>query len=179
MNNLYSSNLSINYGQFYITPDEENFDEDAWDTDEAFKDQKNGICGASVKGHLFFITGIQDGTISVDIQLCDKAPPIDDSYGEIVEVSLEVASQGVFLTEWGSENTHKLDIPNGKYAVRYSIDGMDKDYDDEIEDENQYESPVPGQRHLIQLWIDEPAEDIVVKVSTEHAKYWHKEWGAG
>lgn len=178
MQNLYNSALGVEYGQFYIIPDEDNFDVDAWDPDSAFENQQNGLCGAAVNGHVFFVTGIQNGTISVDVQLCEACPELDESYEEITEVSLTVNTLPVFLSEWGSEETHQLDLAEGSYRLRYSIDGMNKDYDDEVEGEEYWKSPLPGQRHLIQLWACEPGADQILKQTTSVAKYWHKQWGA-
>ena len=57
---------------------------------------------------------------------------------------------------------------------------MDKDYDDENQDESDeyWEKPVPGQKHLIQIWSGGGAGDVVIKHTTENARYWHREWGS-
>lgn len=173
---LYSGILGIEYGQFYIISNETQFD---GDMDEAFKNQENGLCGASVPGFVWFTTGIQNGKISVDIQLCQSRPRQDDSYQEIVEVSLNVGTSPIFLAEWGSERAQQLELPEGNYRLRYSIDGMNIDYDDEAQESNDeyWNSPLRGQRYLIQLWIAASSRDIIVQQTTDSAKYWHKELG--
>lgn len=171
---LYSGNLGIDYGQFYIdiAGDEES-DDDYLDPESAFKGQENGICGASQNGKVFLITGIQAGVISIAIVLHAEEPPVDESFEEIVEVSFQRGSASVSLCEWGHEKTHGLDLPPGNYRIRYYIDGMGKDY----EDDGDWEAPVPGQRHLIQIWSSDPKKDKVVKHTSETASYWHREWG--
>jgi len=169
---LYLGKLGIEYGQFYFdSPDDE---DDYPELEEAFTDQKNGICGAATPGKVFFITGIQNGTISVLIELFSICPPVDDEYDEVVEVAFfNNGSAPIHLCQWGHEWTRKLDLPKGHYRIRYSIQGMDKDYD---EDDN-WDAPIPGQRHMIQLWPQDQQEDEVVKLTSEMAKYWHEEQG--
>ncbi len=170
---LYSGNLGIEYGQFYIDvaePDEDDY----LNPDEAFEKQENGICGSAQSGKIFFVTGIQNGTIVIDVELHSSAPPFDQSFEEIVEVPFQRGKTPVSLCEWACEETHALDLPSGNYRVRYCIDGMGKDY----EDDGDWEAPVPNQRHLIQIWNATEAKDKVVKCTSETAAYWHKEWGS-
>lgn len=174
---LYSGNIGIDYGQFYIDialDDEDEDDDNYLDPEEAFDGQKNGICGAAQAGKLFFVTGIQGGVIAIDVEFHRGEPAIDDSYSEIVEVSFRRGETPVSLCEWGHEQTHRLDLPEGELRVRYCIDGMDKDYDEEAD----YEAPIPGQRHLVQIWKSEPEADSIVKHTSDNAAYWHREWGS-
>ena len=174
---LFSGNIGIEYGQFYIDvalEDEEEGDDDYLDPDGAFAGQKNGICGAAQAGKLFFVTGIQDGVASIDVELHVDKPAIDESFSEIVEVSFHRGKKPVSLCEWGHEQTHHLELPEGHYRVRYCIDGMDKDY----EQNGDYEAPVPGQRHRVQFWRSAPEADSIFKHTSETAAYWHREWGS-
>ena len=176
MKTLYSGNLGIYYGQFYFDiadededEDEEKEDEEYIDLDLAFKNHENGICGSAQAGKLFFVVGIQDGTISIAVELHQSKPPVDDSFDEIVEVSFQRGNTPVSLCEWGNEGTHKLDLPPGSYRVRYYIDGMDKDY----ENDEDGDAPIPDQRHLIQIWSCVPEQDKIIKHTSETAAYWH------
>jgi len=175
---MFKGTLGIDYGQFYITLSS---DEDVdMDPDASFEGQENGICGAKLDDMIYFVTGIQSGSIEIDVDLHESAPVIDETYGEIIEVSFNRSKKALSLCEWGWEKEHALDIPEGIYRLRYSIDGMDKDHSNEAieEDEDLWESPVPGQRHLIQIWPDENAKDKVIKQTSEKAKYWHIEQGS-
>lgn len=178
MNPLFSGSLAIEYGQFYISIDGDEIED--LDAAESFNNQENGLCGAAKKELIFFVTGIQNGVISVDVDLYDTPPNIDDSFDEIVEVSVVRGEKPLLLSEWAWEESHELQLPKGNYRLRYCIAGMDKEYDDESEEDNHeyWESPLPGQRHLIQMWPSEKADDKVLKQTTENASYWHSEWGS-
>ena len=171
---LFSGQLNIYYGQFYFDmADEDNIDEDMLLPETAFNGQENGICGAVQKGKLFFVTGISDGIININVDLHMPEPPVDETYGEVVEVPFQRGEEPVALCEWAAEATHNLDLPAGNFRVRYCIDGMDKDYDEA----SDFDAPLPGQRHLIQIWSSEAKPDKVVKQSSDMAAYWHKQWG--
>lgn len=182
MKKLFGGNLAIEYGQFYIdvaASDEDEFDEDHLEPDSAFDGQENGLCGASQSGKLFFVTGIQNGVIKIDCEFHDSEPSLEESYGEAVEVSFEVGDKSVSLCEWGHEETHLLALNKGQYRVRYLIQGMDKDYDDENsdDDDSYWELPLEGQAHLVQIWKAENKNDAILRQTTENALYWHREWG--
>lgn len=176
-NVLFSGVIGIDYGQFYIdNPEFEIGEEDDYlEPDGAFEGQKNGICGSSQAGKIFFVVGPQSGMISIDIELSGAEPDVNQEYDEIVEVGFERGTKPIALCEWGCEETYPLEIPSGKYSVRYSIQGMDRDYGDE----DEIDAPIKGQKHLIQIWPSENPKEGIIKVSTETASYWHKEWGGG
>ncbi len=173
---LYSGNIAIEYGQFYIdVPDSDDEDEDDYlDPEGAFEGQENGICGAAQTGKLFFVTGIQNGTASIKIELYPSEPSVDQIYDEIVEVSYKRGKTSVALCEWACEETYPLELPEGDYRVRYCIVAMGNDYDDD----GDWEAPVPGQKHLIQIWPAEKPTDKIIKNTSDTASYWHKEWGS-
>lgn len=172
---LFSGVIGIDYGQFYIDSPEIEIEDEYLEPDGAFEGQENGLCGSSQPGKLFFVVGPQSGKIEIDIELCDSGPETDEVYDEIVEVGFDRGGNPIALCEWGCEETYPLEIPSGKYTVRYSIQGMDKDYDDD----SDWERPVEGQKHLIQLWPNPNPKEGIVKVTTDTASYWHKEWGKG
>lgn len=169
---LFSGNIGIEYGQFYIDIPE--LDEDDFlDPDGAFENQSNGICGASQSGKIFFVVGPQAGIASIEVDLCESEPEIDETYEEIVEVPFSRGTNEVALCEWGGGETYELEIPQGEYIVRYSILGMGLDYGDD----SDWDAPVEGQKHLIQIWPSKQGQEKIVKVTSETATYWHKEWG--
>lgn len=180
MNKLFNGNLNIEYGQFYFDVADNDVDlDDELLPDTAFEGQRNGLCGAAQQGKLFFVTGIQNGVISLDCELHEQEPEVNDEYQEIVEVSLVVGDEPISLCEWAHEETHKLNLSSGNYRVRYLIQGFDKDYDDEERDDDSYwESPLEGQSHRIQIWRGDVEQDRLVKHTTENARYWHEEWGS-
>ncbi len=169
---LYSGTLGIEYGQFYVDIDDDDF-EDYLEPEAAFEHQNNGICGAAQTGKLFLVAGTQDGVIEIEVKLHSSEPTVDDTYEEIVEVSIEIGKKQLMLCEWGNETTHNLNINPGTYNVRYSIIGMEKEYNDD----SDWESPIPGQRYYLQFWPGQKQKDVIKKCTSETAKYWHKEWG--
>ncbi len=173
---LFSGNIGIEYGQFYIDiPEpEEDDEEDYLDPDGAFENQQNGICGAAQTGKILFVVGPQAGVAAISVELSKSEPMLDQTYDEIVEVAFSRGSSEVAVCEWGGGETYPLDIPEGDYVVRYSILGMGRDYDED----SDWDAPVEGQKHLIQLWPSNQAQEKIVKVTSEIASYWHKEWGS-
>lgn len=171
-NKLYSGTINVDYGQFYIDYDYDE-DDEGLIPPEVFDGQENGLCGSAFQGRLFFVVGPQFGAINIEVQLFSEEPPLDHSFEEIVEVSTEI-SKKVMLCEWGFEDTYPLNIPIDTYRVRYSIVGMDKEYD---ENEEEFEIPIAGQKYRIQFWPCATRKDKVIKVSSKNAAYWHSEWG--
>jgi hypothetical protein len=172
---LFSGNINIEYGQFYIdAPDFDDDEEDYLEPESAFEGQENGICGVAQEGKMFFVVGPQNGIAEIKINLYSSEPEIDESYEEIVQVPFKRLSKEVSLCEWGCEETYSLDIPEGSYQVRYSIIGMSKDYSDD----SDWDAPIQGQKHFVQIWPSEAANEKVIKVTSESAAYWHKEWGS-
>ena len=137
--------------------------------DIAFENQENGLCGAGQKEKLFLIAGIQNGTIQIDVKFHDSRPDIDESFEDIVECNFTVGKYPIFLCEWGHENIYALNLPLSNYIVRYNISGMDLDYDEE----EDYEKPIPEQKHLLQFWKANSIDDKIIKTTSKVAKYWH------
>lgn len=168
---LYSGQLSVDYGQFYVDLIEEPDEDDYLTMDEAFHNQTNGLCGAAQEGKLFLVAGPQTGTIQVEVLLHSSTPPLMEDFEDVVECSLRIPATQVGLCSWAHEEAHKLDLPSGDYRVRYSIAGMDKDY---AEDDEDVDAPIPGQKYLLQLWPCSLGKDKVMKVGSKTANYWHR-----
>ena len=174
---LFSGNLNIDFGQFYIDVlvDDEDDSADYLEMESAFEDQKNGLCGACHDGKLYFVVGPQSGVIDLTIELHDKEPVLNDSCEDIVECFLSAKKNNLHLCEWGHENTYKLGLPAGDYIVRYSIQALDKDYGHEDEGDR----PVAGQKYFVQFWPGSVSEDKIVRSQTKTGQYWHSEMGVG
>lgn len=169
---LFSGNIAVEYGQFYF--DNSSFDdEDFLDPSEAFDGQENGICGAAQIGKLFFVAGVHNGTAAIQIERHLQEPALEEAYDEVVEASFQKAKEEIALCEWACENVYPLALPVGEYRIRYSVDGMGYEYGEE----DDWDEPVPGQKHLIQIWPAKKAGDKIVKTTSDIAAYWHKEWG--
>ena len=170
---LFSGILGIDYHQFYIDVDDDDDSEDYLSVENAFSEHTNGLCGSACSGKLFFTAGPDVGAIAIEIRLHGSPPTLDSNYTEIVEVPFTNSEAPVFLCEWAHEETHALDLPPGDYRVRYSIEGFDKDYDDVEEDDDEELKPIPGQKYLVQFWLQSHQPDEIIKKTSESAAYWH------
>ena len=174
MKNLYIGTLRINYGQYYINPIDGEWD---CDIEKAFEGQVNGMCGASNADSILLLTGIEVGTISIEFNLHDSLPKLDDTYEDVVEVSFTRGERPICLSDWDNVGVNRLDIPSGSYRLRYSADGLDNDYKDSIENEKFWKSPVPGQRHLIEIWRSAMEPDSIRRQNSKTAEHLHAAWG--
>jgi hypothetical protein len=154
----------VAYGQIYV----ESSDFYA-DLGECFGGQQNGLCGAAIPGKLFLITGLHTGKVGFSVDLYDEAPPIDDSWEEIVEASFKLEGDEVALVGWGGEGRWPLELQPIDYRVRYCGWGMDAGHQagPPMDDEP------PVDRYLLQFWPARPEPDQVVKQTSAQSAYWH------
>lgn len=169
MTTLFSGLINVQYGQFYLEA-RTRFD---GDMARCFKGQTNGLLGAHVSGFLFAITGLHTGLVGVTVLLEDAEPSVDDSWDEIVEVSLRVSGREAVMVEWASDNPIPLAVMAGPYRVRYSARNMG-----EAAEADTNEGPEPIDTYRIALWPAALAPDLVIKQSSETASYWH-DWARG
>ncbi|WMS88767.1 hypothetical protein [Pleionea litopenaei] len=181
---LFSGNISLYFGQFYIDEPEQSEeklpedsdvqDDDLYlDIDSAFESQNNGLCGACHQGKLFFIAGPQDGTAQVMVEVLDEEPPIFEQAEDVVECSFRAMSDQLHLCEWANEKTYLLNLPVGQYVVRYTITGTDADYSES----DPIDKPLPGQRYVVQFWPGNISSDRIVLANSQKGHYWHKQLG--
>lgn len=125
--------------------------------------------------HFYFIKGFNKFSElkSVSINILESVPEINVDYDDVVEVSFVNESSTLGLCQWAHEQTYPLELPEGTYRVRYSVKGMGKEHGEG----DDWETPVPGQRHLIQLWQSEINSDAILKSQSEPGCYWHKTFG--
>ena len=77
---------------------------------DAFSGQQNGLCGGAWPGFLFLTTGLNVGYVPFRVERHDEAPPVDDGWEDIVEVSFRPATPEVALVEWGGGHSWPLDL---------------------------------------------------------------------
>lgn len=138
--------------------------------EEMFAAQVNGLCGAAVAGSLFLTTGLHTGQVPFTVEVFDDAPPLDDHWQDVVEVSFETDQPEALLLGWGggSMDTIALGAP-GSYRVRYC--GHDMDAGRQQDARADGEPELDG--YLLQFWPASPAADAVVRQGSEIAAYWH------
>jgi hypothetical protein len=180
MARVFSGPLHVHYGQAYVLIGEMlppvMFD--------AFRGQANGLCGVAVRGALWLITGLHTGNVGFTVDVLDVAPPIDDAWEEIVEVSftvpgedeeleddgIEIIYRDVFLAEWGGGRCYPIPVSPGSYRVRYCARGMDlgRHRDTLLSDEDLIDF------YSLTFWPAAPEPDCIIKQTSETAAYWHK-----
>jgi hypothetical protein len=166
MKSLFSGLLSVHYGQAYV----ESASPFESDLEASFRGQQNGLCGASVIGALFLITGLHTGQVSFEVELCNSEPVVDESWEEIVEVPYRVDEGPVTLVEWAAQATYPLAIPEGSFRARYCARNMQPAADTDT----ILAGEPPIDAYFLSFW---PAEqwqpDSVLKQTSPVAAYWH------
>lgn len=120
MTELFSGNVEVQYGQFYIELDG-SFD---GAMDRCFLGQNNGLCGAQMPTILFLMTGLHTGIVGITINLFDADPGVDESWDEIVEVSFQAPKGEITLMEWAADQGVGMALPTGSYRARYQARAM-------------------------------------------------------
>ena len=114
MQTLFDGDVDVSYSQLYIySGGPETRDPLA----DAFSGQQNGVCGGAWPGFVF-LTGLNVGYLPFRVERHDEAPPVDDGWEDIVEVSFRPATPEVALVEWGGGHSWPLDLDPTDLRVR-------------------------------------------------------------
>ncbi|WP_244211159.1 hypothetical protein [Amycolatopsis kentuckyensis] len=165
MRTVVHGDVHVHYGQSYVHDDKgEPFE---GDLHACFAGQRNGLCGAAVRGTLFLITGLHTGEVGFTAEVHD-AEPADGGADDVVEASFRAEGRTVLVT-WGGSDWWDLELTPGDYRVRYSGTAMDagRDRDTRLRDEPPLDS------YLLQFWPAPAAPDVVVRETSAIAAYWH------
>ncbi|MDQ3433078.1 MAG: hypothetical protein M3481_00070 [Actinomycetota bacterium] len=130
--------------------------------------QDNGLCGAAVPGALGMVTGLHTGLVPVRVEALGAAPPLDNTWEDVVEVSFHAPDRSLVLSAF--DDAHELLLPQaGELRARWSARGMDAacEADTRLEDEPALDA------YLLQLWPAALAPDIVLRQTSAVAAYWH------
>jgi hypothetical protein len=168
MRTLFSGEVHVDYGQFYVSSCE-----DGHDLGAAFAGQRAGLCGGAVPGHLFLVAGTHTGFVPITVELHETEPPLNAcAWEDMVEVSFRPVSDKTFLVEWDHPG-HPLPLPETSYRVRYHCRGLDEARKAVRGAVRDAEEPVP-EEYLLLFWPSPPAPDGVVKETRRTAAYWHE-----
>jgi hypothetical protein len=143
-------------------------------SDRYFAGQVNGLVGAAHPGKAYVHFARRSGGSPVRIVLTDVAPGCpEETWEDVVEVSIDVpAGTEIRWTSWAGETGGELDgIAPGSHRLRVSARGRDAGRRGEFADE-------PVDAYLPQLWPAPPQPDAIVRVGSQDAEYWHREWGS-
>ncbi|GHE64611.1 hypothetical protein GCM10018785_36970 [Streptomyces longispororuber] len=113
----------VHYSQICVESDP---DGDGADLEGAFAGQSAGLCGAGIPGALWLSTGLHTGDVPFRVEVHDQAPPLDDAWEDVVEVSFRPVSAHTVLMQWAGEDTWELGLRQVDYRVRYCARGMDE-----------------------------------------------------
>lgn len=164
---LFTGGLDVHYGQVYV---QSGVEPPQADLRDAFAGQVNGLCGAATPGWLFMVTGLHTGHVGFTVELHDTAPPIDDFWDEIVEVSFRPTAEPVLLVQWAGEASWRLEMEPVDLRARYCAWGMDQ--------ARQADTILAGEpeldRYLLQFWPAPPSPDQVLKQTSGNAANWHR-----
>jgi hypothetical protein len=180
MSRVFEGVLHVDYGQAYVLTGEM-LNPDLFD---AFRGQTNGLCGAAVRGALWLITGKHIGHVGFTVDILDAAPPIDEAWEEIVEVSFtvvdedeeleyddfEIMERGIKLAEWSIARSYPIPLPPGSYRVRYCARGMQLGHDRRT----LLQGKRPVDFYSLSFWPADAAPDCIVKQTSKIAAYWHE-----
>jgi hypothetical protein len=163
---LFEGEVHVYYGQVYVESDPKRANPQL---EEAFAGQVNGLCGSASPGALFLVTGLHTGRVGFAVERHEGAPPVDEGWEEIVEVSFTPVSSQIALVEWAGEASWPLELEPVAQRVRYCATGMEEG---RARDTILDGEPVLD-RYRLQLWPGPPGPDRVVKQTSEVAAYWH------
>ena len=165
MRTVVHGDLPVHYGQLYVHS--EGGEQFEGDLTACFAGQRNGLCGAAVRGTLFLLTGLHTGDVGFTAEVHETEPP-DAGDEDVVEASFRVAGRAMLVT-WGGEDWWDLELAPGDYRVRYGASGMDagREQETRLGDEPERD------RYLLQFWPAPPSPDAVIRQLSAAAAYWH------
>jgi hypothetical protein len=161
--------IRTDYGQFdLVWAEPGGFD---GDFDRLFQGQVNGLVGAADPNGVYINLARRSGGSPVRLVLRDGPPETDESFQDIVEVSVEVPRDAVVQwMSWAAETSGTLDLPAGSYRLRVSARDRDEGAAGEFSDGLV-------EAYLLELWPATPEPDAIIRAGTSDAEYWHREVG--
>lgn len=170
---LFDDIVYTDYGQFdFEWQPEGGFD---GDYDRIFASQTNGLVGAAHAEGVYVNLARRFGGSRVQICLFEVEPPLlDADYEDVVEVSTVVPPDAdPMWVSWAAESSGQLpDLRPGTYRVRVSARGRDDAGDGGVAE------GLVVDEYVIEFWPSDEADDKIVRVGTDNAKYWHAEVGS-
>lgn len=138
----------------------------------SFQGQNNGICGTAIDGRIALGVGLHSGDIHLTIKLCSDPPEDISSWDEVVEAPAFFGQEArLYIGNFdGDPQTGELVFPKGRWRVRFcarkfeNVDFAADQPDNEL------------QRYELMLWPAEPSPDVVLKTTSEFARYMHEDF---
>ncbi len=86
MARVFDGTVNVSFHQCFLVTDS-GLGSEGSDPTDYYLGQTNGLCGASISGLLYFMTGLHSGLVGFTVDVLEINPPLDESWEEIVEVS--------------------------------------------------------------------------------------------
>ena len=155
---LFDGQINVHYGFLFLRPE----DEEGPDLVASRRGQRNGLCGSAQPGGLSMVTGLHTGQVPVVIEALDHEPAVDQTWDEIVEVSVQFTETDLVLAAF--QEFIAVHLPAvGWYRARWHANGMDE----------AHAHSRAVDRYLRQLWPAPSTPDRVIRQTSENAAYWH------
>jgi hypothetical protein len=162
---LFDGELDVHYGFGFI----HGRDDEAPDLDESRVGQTNGLLGTAAPGCLSLMFGLHTGPEPLRVEWTETAPPIDTTWEEVVEGSVDFGTTELLLAAF--EEFIDIDLPvTGPHRARFNAMGMDAA--NEMDSRDTAESA--PDRYLLQLWPAGLPADAVIRQTSDIAAYWHR-----
>jgi hypothetical protein len=168
MRTVYSGELRVGHGRFHV---DSRGDGGAAGASPACAGQADGLCGAAVPGRLCLVTGPHTGLVGLTVEVHGAAPPLDDGWEDVVEVSFRPASASTVVLPWGDGPLCALDLPPTDHRVRYCGRGMHRA---RAQERAALGGGDPVAHYLLQFWPAAPAADRVVRQTSRTAAHGHR-----
>ena len=159
---LADGELFVDYGFVYLDSGVGGWEQEV----DQRAGQRNGLAGAAQDGFVMLTTGTNVGDVPLRIELYRKAPPVDERWDEVVEVSVDLRGRRLEVTSFDRELEVRKLRQHGPHRLRYSALRFD-------DDQRRRDHEVALDRYLVQLWPAAMAPDRIVKQTSERAAYWH------
>ena len=97
------------------------------------------------------------------MEVCEREPPLDDSWEDCVEASFSPATPVVTFVDLEWRVLCEIPLGEETYRVRYAARGMDAEHDPKYEDK---------ETEGLWFWPAPLARDAVIKQTSKAAEYW-------
>jgi len=162
---LLPRGVRVAYSQFYVL----DHGADQPLLEQAYHGQTSGLCGARTGRSLFLTTGLHTGVVPVEIAFMDAEPRLEAEWEEAVDASIELTGSDLVVLGWAGESSHTVPVPSpGTYRIRYCASGMDAGRNLDT----AYDRPAPD-RYRLQFWPGPLGPTMIVRQTSEIARYWH------
>jgi hypothetical protein len=168
MPEVFAGLVDVQYGFIDLYSDPDGSGDESDDLVGARRGQANGLVGAQVPHQLGMVTGLHTGEVPLVVTWDEAAPPVDEEWEDVVEVSVDLSTPDLTIATF--ESAYGCTIPQaGWHRARYCVSEMDEGQELDTPEDDE----TAPDRYLLQLWPAPPEPDAVLREGSEIAAYWH------